>query len=1025
MYVDSSHLNKLRRNFFKRQFKFSVSLILCTFLTTSLASSVQAAALTSVSNIPWSSDISVSGKHTVKFTTVTSTPADGKIVITFPSGFDFSAATFDSWSGFDGGRSVSIVGQVITITRDGTGSSSGAGAKYIVLNNITNHATATTYTVTVETQDSGSSTIDGSTTSSNFSITATSDGLDTDSPWPMRGHDNRQSFSSSSSGPDYPTLSWKFTYADGSSYNGAVEDSNGVVYIVGTANIYALNSDGTTKWSVAQSNSNPTGTALTKNGRIVTWYRSGPIESRNISDGSLVWSYTSLFGTDAGSLSIGPDGTIFISHNTLGIDAINSDGTRKFYNSVPSNRDSTPAVDSTTGQIYTTDDGAATSINPDGTVKWTVGGPGSVGNPAQLNSSGSVVCMEGRSSANNTMCLNTSNGSTLWSVGSASTGYGQGAFSPDDSIFYTMYNATSISARNITTGIANWTQTYTGGVAYPGGGNLITDANNRIYAGRQAFNSDGTSRWTLSSTGSPIPIIGVSNSMVYYKRNGNLYNYKPWTLSGSVNDDSIHAGDTITITATSSMLERDPDASTDNQIQAIISNEDKVVLTYDSASGSNTVWKGTYTVPEGTVDGNLTITLQAIAYNVTTDTTTTFDSLPSGFNNTGITASINPLVDNTNPSSSSTSVPVTVDGTTYDKFFNALSIPDLSSVGDNDHPQFCFSKAYDASTGSGVSSYTLRVDNRNYLSDIPYNAPSVDGNNTKNDGDNTIVKETEDYYYRYSNYNRPQDLQDICVYGKGDKYKLYPGLHTWSVKVTDNAGNTSETSTRRFLVKTNSGSFFSSGAGWGDSPNPDYKPGYSNGEWFPLTILTIGNRSFTNELSTLNPIVFNSEEPIAITSPNPTFYGIANSGSKVTFTLDKEFYDEGTKTTRKEQVVKQETTTNELSEWGINITQDITSLLPHTSKEEPMYYVTLLLENDDKGAYIKDIPIIYDTSSNNYGSVQGVTTKTVSKLPTPTIKKELPKLIPPQSIMKENDPPDQDLTESSQDKKFCIFSWCL
>src|SRR3989344_572993 len=156
MYVDSSHLNKLRRNFFKRQFKFSVSLILCTFLTTSLASSVQAAALTSVSNIPWSSDISVSGKHTVKFTTVTSTPADGKIVITFPSGFDFSAATFDSWSGFDGGRSVAIVGQVITITRDGTGSSSGAGAKYIVLNNITNHATATTYTVTVETQDHGS-----------------------------------------------------------------------------------------------------------------------------------------------------------------------------------------------------------------------------------------------------------------------------------------------------------------------------------------------------------------------------------------------------------------------------------------------------------------------------------------------------------------------------------------------------------------------------------------------------------------------------------------------------------------------------------------------------------------------------------------------------------------------------------------------------------------------------------------------------------------------------------------------------
>jgi len=97
---------------------------------------------TATYQIPWSSTVSVSGKHTTKFTTASATPADGKIKITFPSGFDISGATFDSWSDFDGGRTMTIDGQTITITRDNTGTSKAAGAKYIVLDNVVNNETA-------------------------------------------------------------------------------------------------------------------------------------------------------------------------------------------------------------------------------------------------------------------------------------------------------------------------------------------------------------------------------------------------------------------------------------------------------------------------------------------------------------------------------------------------------------------------------------------------------------------------------------------------------------------------------------------------------------------------------------------------------------------------------------------------------------------------------------------------------------------------------------------------------------------
>ena len=130
------------------------------------------ATLTGVSNAPSPNTVSDSSTHTVSFTTAAPLPLDGKIVITFPAGFDLTAVDdVDISSGtMDGSFTVSAAGQVLAITRFG-GTAQPAAAESIVIADITNTSTAGAgYTVIVATQDSGSTPINGPTASSAFTI---------------------------------------------------------------------------------------------------------------------------------------------------------------------------------------------------------------------------------------------------------------------------------------------------------------------------------------------------------------------------------------------------------------------------------------------------------------------------------------------------------------------------------------------------------------------------------------------------------------------------------------------------------------------------------------------------------------------------------------------------------------------------------------------------------------------------------------------------------------------------------------
>jgi alpha-tubulin suppressor-like RCC1 family protein len=132
-----------------------------------LASAVAANTITnggtlSATNVePASLYAGASGNVTVSFTTVNPIPADGKIEVTFPSGFVISngGTTTASSATMDGALAVSVNGQVVTVTRSG-GTQQAAAAETLSLTYIRVPTTAgSTGTYTIKTaSSSGSST---------------------------------------------------------------------------------------------------------------------------------------------------------------------------------------------------------------------------------------------------------------------------------------------------------------------------------------------------------------------------------------------------------------------------------------------------------------------------------------------------------------------------------------------------------------------------------------------------------------------------------------------------------------------------------------------------------------------------------------------------------------------------------------------------------------------------------------------------------------------------------------------------
>ena len=110
-------------------------------------------ALTSTNVEPAVLTIPQTGNVTITFTSVFALSRSGKVNVTFPAGFNVASASGGTCAGMDGTFATSVVGQVVTITRNGT-TPSAAGAKSCTLSNITSPMTigaAGTYTISMTT----------------------------------------------------------------------------------------------------------------------------------------------------------------------------------------------------------------------------------------------------------------------------------------------------------------------------------------------------------------------------------------------------------------------------------------------------------------------------------------------------------------------------------------------------------------------------------------------------------------------------------------------------------------------------------------------------------------------------------------------------------------------------------------------------------------------------------------------------------------------------------------------------------
>ncbi len=313
----------------------------------------------------------------------------------------------------------------------------------------------------------------------------------------------------------------------------------------------------------------------------------------------------------------------------------------------------------------------------------------------------------------------------------------------------------------------------------------FTDIDNngtKDYASFHYYDSDSLQKWTLNfDTGQQIEkAILDQGGDVYLSRYTStpktytVMKLSPWILISNTDSVIVAPGQTISLSATTSMLQTNLESSQANQVQVYFENSNTATLSYSSTNDDgNTIWTGTYTIPTDFSDGAHTYTIEANAANIITDTTLHFSSPASGSENTGITTTGQFTVDTLGPN-------------------NFLISP--SGYTNDNSPTFSFKKSTDQY--SNISHYQINVDTGHdtgyQLSNIP---ASVDNNNP-------VWKDDSNYYVQFDQSNQDNTNHTISIdFKQLSNSPLAEGLHSWELTSMDSLGNQSSSS-QEFMVDT-------------------------------------------------------------------------------------------------------------------------------------------------------------------------------------------------------------------------------
>jgi len=195
-----------------------------------------------------------------------------------------------------------------------------------------------------------------------------------DTPWPKISYDLKNTGQSPNYGPQTNTLKWSYNVGGSFYYASPVVGSTGTIYIgnYGNSQIYAINSDGTLKWTYPMGGKVSGTPTIGANETLYVGCKDNKLYALN-SDGSLKWTYTSG-GEIQGSPAIGAEGTVYFGTYSTdnSVYAINPDGTLKWkYQTNGAVVGVCPAI-GTDGTIYIGNYGKTLyALNPDGSLKWS------------------------------------------------------------------------------------------------------------------------------------------------------------------------------------------------------------------------------------------------------------------------------------------------------------------------------------------------------------------------------------------------------------------------------------------------------------------------------------------------------------------------------------------------------------------------------------------------------------------------------------------------------------------------------
>ena len=339
----------------------------------------------------------------------------------------------------------------------------------------------------------------------------------TNTTWAKFQGDLNNSGQSNYTGPQTNTV--KLTYITGQPQS-MTQNSNlaiasdGTVYfgVKGANDLYAMNPDGTLKWTAA-TNKVVFGVAIGSDGTIYAATSSGSAPYYLYAfnpNGTQKWMYSSLTKNMRG-ITVS-NGNIYVGSDDDNLYAFSTNGTLEWTYTTTSTIYGTPAV-SSSGTIYVgNSNGMLYAINPNGTLKWNLNLGGVMDSGPSISSNGTIYI-----GSTNLYAItdNGNNAAILWISSTGTIGYSTPAIRSKDGTIYVGTNANVVYALN-PNGTTKWTYT-TGSTIYS---SPLIGADGTIYIGSNdgylyALTPSGTLKWKYS--------IGVSVYNLAMDSTGTLY----------------------------------------------------------------------------------------------------------------------------------------------------------------------------------------------------------------------------------------------------------------------------------------------------------------------------------------------------------------------------------------------------------------------------------------------------------------------------------------------------------------------